>query len=103
MYDSVEELRQLEFHLHAVMVHEGSIDSGHYWAYVRDHKRKVTKPGCRPVLIYRRIDGIVGPGQLINLGSVTLTKASSTLTLLGLRQRSQNERPGRRPVLIYCM
>jgi hypothetical protein len=32
-----------------------------------------------------------------------LTKASSTLTLLGLRQRSQNERPGRRPVLIYCM
>jgi hypothetical protein len=41
MYDSVEDLRKLEFRLHAVMVHEGSIDSGHYWAYVRDHKKKV--------------------------------------------------------------
>ena len=41
MYDSVEELRTLQFELHAVMVHEGSIDSGHYWAYVRDHARKV--------------------------------------------------------------
>ena len=41
MYDSVEELRKLQFELHAVMVHEGSIDSGHYWAYVRDHARKV--------------------------------------------------------------
>ncbi len=34
-------LRKLEYQLHAVMVHEGSIDSGHYWAYVLDHKRKV--------------------------------------------------------------
>ena len=30
-----------EYQLHAVMVHEGSIDSGHYWAYVLDHQRKV--------------------------------------------------------------
>ena len=36
-----ESLRKQEYQLHAVMVHEGSIDSGHYWAYVLDHKRKV--------------------------------------------------------------
>lgn len=36
-----EALQRLEYQLHAVMVHEGSIDSGHYWAYVLDHKRKV--------------------------------------------------------------
>ena len=36
-----ESLRKHEYQLHAVMVHEGSIDSGHYWAYVLDHKRKV--------------------------------------------------------------
>ena len=51
MYDSVEELRKLEFELHAVMVHEGSIDSGHYWAYVRDHARKVDRPKVRAHLI----------------------------------------------------
>lgn len=38
---SEESLRQIEYRLHAVMVHEGSVDSGHYWAYVKDHKRKV--------------------------------------------------------------
>ena len=36
-----ESLQKHEYQLHAVMVHEGSIDSGHYWAYVLDHKRKV--------------------------------------------------------------
>ena len=36
-----ESLKQLEYQLHAVMVHEGSVDSGHYWAYVFDHRRKV--------------------------------------------------------------
>ena len=36
-----DSLRQLEYQLHAVMVHEGSVDSGHYWAYVFDHRRKV--------------------------------------------------------------
>ena len=34
-------LQQLQYSLHAVMVHEGGVDSGHYWAYVKDHKRKV--------------------------------------------------------------
>ena len=38
-----ESLQKHEYQLHAVMVHEGSIDSGHYWAYVLDHKRKVIK------------------------------------------------------------
>ena len=38
-----ESLQKHEYQLHAVMVHEGSIDSGHYWAYVLDHKRKVMK------------------------------------------------------------
>ena len=38
---SEENLLKHEYQLHAVMVHEGSIDSGHYWAYVLDHKRKV--------------------------------------------------------------
>lgn len=37
-----ESLRKLEYQLHAVMVHEGSVDSGHYWAYVFDHRRKVS-------------------------------------------------------------
>lgn len=36
-----ESLQKHEYQLHAVMVHEGSVDSGHYWAYVLDHKRKV--------------------------------------------------------------
>ena len=40
MYDE-ESLKQHEYRLHAVMVHEGSVDSGHYWAYVFDHRRKV--------------------------------------------------------------
>ena len=34
-------LNRLEYRLHAVMVHEGSVNSGHYWAYVYDHKRRV--------------------------------------------------------------
>lgn len=38
---SDESLKRHEYQLHAVMVHEGSVDSGHYWAYVLDHKRKV--------------------------------------------------------------
>ena len=38
---SEDSLMKHEYQLHAVMVHEGSIDSGHYWAYVLDHKRKV--------------------------------------------------------------
>ncbi len=39
MYEE-EALRQREYRLHAVLVHEGGTDSGHYWAYVRDHRRK---------------------------------------------------------------
>lgn len=42
-------LNKLEYRLHAVMVHEGSVDSGHYWAYVLDHRRKV-----RIVLVFER-------------------------------------------------
>ena len=38
---SEDALMKHEYQLHAVMVHEGSIDSGHYWAYVLDHQRKV--------------------------------------------------------------
>ena len=45
-----ESLQKHEYQLHAVMVHEGSIDSGHYWAYVLDHKRKVSN------LHYRRCE-----------------------------------------------
>ena len=37
---SEPELNQLEYRLHAVMVHEGSVNSGHYWAYVMDSKRE---------------------------------------------------------------
>ena len=36
-----QSLRKLEYQLHAVMVHEGGVDSGHYWAYVKDHKKQV--------------------------------------------------------------
>jgi ubiquitin C-terminal hydrolase len=49
MYDD-ESLLKHEYQLHAVMVHEGSVDSGHYWAYVLDHKRKVADFTSRPVL-----------------------------------------------------
>ena len=42
MYEE-ENLKQLEYELHAVMVHEGGVDSGHYWAYVKDHKKQVGK------------------------------------------------------------
>uniref|UniRef100_A0A0K2V7C5 Ubiquitin specific peptidase 25 [Ovis aries] n=1 Tax=Lepeophtheirus salmonis TaxID=72036 RepID=A0A0K2V7C5_LEPSM len=37
---SEDSLKKMEYRLHAVMVHEGYVDSGHYWAYVYDHKRK---------------------------------------------------------------
>ena len=40
MYDE-DGLRKLEYRLHSVMVHEGGIESGHYWAYVLDHKKGV--------------------------------------------------------------
>ena len=33
------DLNRLEYRLHAVMVHEGSVNSGHYWAYVLDSRR----------------------------------------------------------------
>ena len=32
---------QYEYHLHAVLVHEGQASGGHYWAYVLNHKRNV--------------------------------------------------------------
>ena len=40
IHDMYEEdsLHQYEYRLHAVMVHEGGVDSGHYWAYVQDHR-----------------------------------------------------------------
>ncbi|XP_071842201.1 ubiquitin carboxyl-terminal hydrolase 25-like isoform X2 [Apostichopus japonicus] len=40
MFDE-EDLRKFEFHLHAVLVHEGQASAGHYWAYILDHKRNV--------------------------------------------------------------
>ncbi len=40
MYNE-SELNQLEYQLHAVMVHEGSVNTGHYWAYIRDSRRNV--------------------------------------------------------------
>lgn len=39
LYDE-KELKCLEYQLHAVMVHEGSINSGHYWTYVHDRNRQ---------------------------------------------------------------
>ena len=42
MYDE-DTLKRLEYQLHAVMVHEGGVDSGHYWAYVKDHKKQVKR------------------------------------------------------------
>ena len=43
MYEE-DDLKRLEYQLHAVMVHEGGVDSGHYWAYVKDHKKQVIYP-----------------------------------------------------------
>ena len=53
MYEE-QELKRLEYQLHAVMVHEGGVDSGHYWAYVKDHKKQVyySRQLFRPVLEY---------------------------------------------------
>ena len=44
IHDMYEEdsLHQYEYRLHAVMVHEGGVDSGHYWAYVQDHRDDIT-------------------------------------------------------------
>uniref|UniRef100_A0A7M4EZD3 ubiquitinyl hydrolase 1 n=1 Tax=Crocodylus porosus TaxID=8502 RepID=A0A7M4EZD3_CROPO len=33
-------LRQVPYHLHAVLVHEGQANAGHYWAYIYDQPRK---------------------------------------------------------------
>ncbi|XP_067166395.1 ubiquitin carboxyl-terminal hydrolase 28 isoform X6 [Apteryx mantelli] len=33
-------LQQVPYHLHAVLVHEGQANAGHYWAYVYDQPRK---------------------------------------------------------------
>ncbi|XP_072049413.1 LOW QUALITY PROTEIN: ubiquitin carboxyl-terminal hydrolase 25-like [Amphiura filiformis] len=35
------DLKHYEYHLHAVLVHEGQASAGHYWAYVLNHKRNV--------------------------------------------------------------
>jgi len=34
-------LHQRAYRLHAVMVHEGDMNQGHYWAYVYNHERKM--------------------------------------------------------------
>ncbi|XP_055675264.1 ubiquitin carboxyl-terminal hydrolase 28 isoform X7 [Falco peregrinus] len=33
-------LQQVPYHLHAVLVHEGQANSGHYWAFIYDQSRK---------------------------------------------------------------
>ncbi|EOA93724.1 Ubiquitin carboxyl-terminal hydrolase 28, partial [Anas platyrhynchos] len=33
-------LQQVPYHLHAVLVHEGQANAGHYWAYIYDQPRK---------------------------------------------------------------
>ncbi|XP_061869876.1 ubiquitin carboxyl-terminal hydrolase 28 isoform X3 [Colius striatus] len=33
-------LRQVPYHLHAVLVHEGQANAGHYWAFIYDQTRK---------------------------------------------------------------
>ena len=37
---SMAELKKKEYRLHAVMVHEGDVNQGHYWAYVYHPSRK---------------------------------------------------------------
>ncbi|XP_063111859.1 ubiquitin carboxyl-terminal hydrolase 28 isoform X8 [Cavia porcellus] len=34
-------LRQVPYHLHAVLVHEGQANAGHYWAYIYNQPRQV--------------------------------------------------------------
>uniref|UniRef100_A0A8C2VXV8 ubiquitinyl hydrolase 1 n=1 Tax=Chinchilla lanigera TaxID=34839 RepID=A0A8C2VXV8_CHILA len=34
-------LRQVPYHLHAVLVHEGQANAGHYWAYVYNQPRQI--------------------------------------------------------------
>ncbi|XP_071806291.1 ubiquitin carboxyl-terminal hydrolase 25-like isoform X1 [Asterias amurensis] len=36
-----EHLMNNEYHLHAVLVHEGQASAGHYWAYILNHRRNV--------------------------------------------------------------
>ncbi|XP_060106495.1 ubiquitin carboxyl-terminal hydrolase 28 [Heteronotia binoei] len=33
-------LSQVPYHLHAVLIHEGQANAGHYWAYIYNHPRK---------------------------------------------------------------
>ena len=37
---AVPELQKMHYNLHAVMVHEGSMVIGHYWAFVFDRRRR---------------------------------------------------------------
>uniref|UniRef100_A0A8C9AJQ8 Ubiquitin carboxyl-terminal hydrolase n=1 Tax=Prolemur simus TaxID=1328070 RepID=A0A8C9AJQ8_PROSS len=34
-------LRQVPYHLHAVLVHEGQANAGHYWAYIYNQSRQI--------------------------------------------------------------
>ena len=51
MYEE-DSLKRLEYQLHAVMVHEGGVDSGHYWAYVKDHKKQVLQNSLRLIITF---------------------------------------------------
>ena len=51
MYEE-DSLKRLEYQLHAVMVHEGGVDSGHYWAYVKDHKKQVLQNLLRLIITF---------------------------------------------------
>ena len=51
MYEE-DSLKRLEYQLHAVMVHEGGVDSGHYWAYVKDHKKQVLQNLLRIIITF---------------------------------------------------
>ena len=51
MYEE-DSLKRLEYQLHAVMVHEGGVDSGHYWAYVKDHKKQVLQNTLQLIITF---------------------------------------------------
>ena len=61
MYEE-DSLKRLEYQLHAVMVHEGGVDSGHYWAYVKDHKKQVLQNSLRLIITFV----LKGPDKNIN-------------------------------------
>lgn len=51
-----EELKRHGYHLHAVAIHQGHANAGHYWAYVRKGLMICAVPRCNAFTSFSGID-----------------------------------------------